>query len=255
MEDCSKSIDKFTGDSNIGFFSLYDGHGGKETSNYIKDRIPELLEEKIKQNKQNNINYEKLLTESFEKCDEDLKMKFWSDYSGSTACVVLTIKEGSSNNNLENISNDNSKYTIYSANAGDSRTVLLNPDKNYVKRLSYDHKATDPSEIARLRKSGGAVFNGRVFGTLAVSRAFGDFELKRFGITATPYITKTVTNKGDKYIVIASDGVWDVLTDDDVLSISKKFGSNANELSDAILHISLDRGSLDNISVLVVSLY
>lgn len=243
MEDCYKVVDKFANESNIGYFSLYDGHGGKETSNFIKDRLAQLFEQNFKsQSSPSSVNYEKMLVEVFEKCDDEIKNRYWSEYTGSTACVVFTVKD------------NNNNYVIYSANAGDSRTILLNTEKNIVKRLSYDHKASDPAEINRLRKTGGTCFNGRVFGTLAVSRAFGDYEYKKFGICATPYVTKTLSQKGDKYIVIASDGVWDVLSDEDVLAISHKYGSSANELSDAILHISMDRGSLDNITVMVVAL-
>ena len=69
--------------------------------------------------------------------------------------MVLTLKE--------TIAGE-TRYTIYSANTGDSRTILLNPENDVVKRLSYDHKATDTSEVARLRRAGGTVFNGRVYG-------------------------------------------------------------------------------------------
>ena len=53
----------------------------------------------------------------------------------------------------------------------------------------------------------------RVGGSLAVSRAFGDHALKSAGVTAKPYINKHILRPFDKYLVIVSDGVWDVLTD------------------------------------------
>ena len=53
----------------------------------------------------------------------------------------------------------------------------------------------------------------RVGGSLAVTRAFGDHALKSTGVTAKPFINKHILRPFDKFMVIASDGVWDVLTD------------------------------------------
>lgn len=55
------------------------------------------------------------------------------------------------------------------------------------------------------------VFGDRVGGSLAVTRAFGDHSLKRDGVTAKPFINKHVLKPFDKFLVMASDGVWDVL--------------------------------------------
>lgn len=236
MEDVSVIKDNFTGDNHTGFFSLYDGHGGKETALYIKDRIPDLLLKELKEGKR----IDSSLTRVFEQVDSELKSKPTAEHMGSTACVVLVTVE-------------NSQPVIYSANTGDSRTIIVNTKTKTSKRLSYDHKASDPAEILRLRQSGGAVFNGRLFGQLAVSRAFGDHAFKRYGVIATPYIVKHPVEVGDKYVVIASDGVWDVLSDEEVSYIASQVGS-ANELCEAIVGYSLRSGSLDNISVIAILL-
>ena len=67
--------------------------------------------------------------------------------------------------------------------------------------------------VERIKGGGGLVFENRVGGTLAVTRAFGDHSLKRDGVTAKPYVNKHALRPFDKFIVIASDGVWDVLDD------------------------------------------
>ena len=67
--------------------------------------------------------------------------------------------------------------------------------------------------INRIKNGGGIVMENRVAGSLAVTRAFGDHALKNDGVTAKPYINKHVLRPFDKFLVIASDGVWDVLTD------------------------------------------
>lgn len=55
------------------------------------------------------------------------------------------------------------------------------------------------------------MFENRVGGTLAITRAFGDHSLKKDGVIAKPFINKLVLRPCDKFLVIASDGVWDVL--------------------------------------------
>lgn len=71
---------------------------------------------------------------------------------------------------------------VYVANAGDTRAVL---SKNgTAERLSKDHKASDPQEIDRIRSAGGKIMDGRVAGGLAITRAFGDFAYKSFGVTS-----------------------------------------------------------------------
>lgn len=62
---------------------------------------------------------------------------------------------------------------------------------------------------------------GRVGGSLAVTRAFGDHSLKRDGVTAKPYINKHVLRPFDKYLIIATDGVWDVLEDQEAINFCK----------------------------------
>ena len=66
------------------------------------------------------------------------------------------------------------------SNVGDSRCIMLS---NPVQRLSVDHKPTNPNEATRLSNNGFVVFNERLNGTLAVSRAFGDWNLKNKGLT------------------------------------------------------------------------
>ena len=79
--------------------------------------------------------------------------------------------------------------------------------------MSQDHKGTDFAEIERIKSGGGILFDGRVGGSLAVTRALGDHSLKSNGVIAKPYIQKHLLKTGDKFLIIACDGVWDVLED------------------------------------------
>ena len=253
MEDFSKSIDKFMNNPHLGLFTLYDGHGGVETSMFVNNKMPEFLADNLKSvNDFNNTSIvERAISTSFEQVNNLLATYPWSEFTGSTGCLVLVYKNDScaKTNQL--------KYKIYSANAGDSRTVLVDYKNNKVNRLSYDHKATDYSEIMRIKSRGGYVFNGRVLGQLAVTRAFGDLNLKSQGIIPTPYMKNVdicTDSIGDAYLIIASDGIWDVLEDEELLDICYKNTKTTSELAKSILNNVLKRGSFDNCSIIVVAL-
>lgn len=86
--------------------------------------------------------------------------------------------------------------------------------------MSRDHKPTDSDEYTRIHCAGGYVFEGRVNGCLNLSRAIGDLEYKepkglppeKQIITADPEIKTVELRSGDQFVILACDGIWDVLT-------------------------------------------
>lgn len=125
--------------------------------------------------------------------------------------------------------------------------------KDQALRLSHDHKASDPLEQKRIKDSGGFVSNDRVNGILAIARSLGDHEMKEW-VIGTPYISRIVLRPDeDKLIVLACDGVWDVLGDEEVVRIAESLEDPmvaATKISDK----ALEEGSSDNISTMVVYL-
>jgi len=121
-------------------------------------------------------------------------------------------------------------------------------------RLSYDHKASDDSEVKRVRDSGCFIINGRLGGSLAVTRAFGDVEFKRAGLIAEPYFTETLLTSADTHLVVACDGLWDVASDQDVVNFIKSNDGDAQRLSEDLLYYALDQGTKDNVTIMVVTL-
>ena len=87
--------------------------------------------------------------------------------------------------------------------------------------ITRDQKASAPDEVSRIAKAGGFVNNGRVMGVLAVARAFGDASLKTpevsKAVTAEPEITSFRPLLEDEFIIIATDGLWDVMTSQDAV--------------------------------------
>ena len=106
-------------------------------------------------------------------------------------------------------------------------------------------------EIERVTQAGGFVIDGRVGATLAITRAFGDHSLKGKGVIAKPFIKKHQLRSTDKYLVIASDGVWDSMEDQDAINYCKEECST-KDIAQAIVKGAIDKGSKDNTSCLVI---
>ena len=97
-------------------------------------------------------------------------------------------------------------------------------------RLSKDHTPNDPAEADRVRRAGGAVFRGRVDGQLAVSRAIGDHSLKQSGVSAQPHQQHLPLTKDHRYVIVACDGLWDVMSDTSVENQQLHFKQPAHML-------------------------
>lgn len=139
----------------------------------------------------------------YSKLNDELRL-IDSDGCGSTACVCLVRKEGANN-------------VLYVSNIGDTRAVLSK--SGTAQRLSIDDKCDNPDENRRVKSSGGIILENRLGGVLAVTRAFGDHALLKVGLVSTPHITKVTLKPFDKYLVIASDGIWDELSDQDAVDL------------------------------------
>ena len=114
------------------------------------------------------------------------------------------------------------------ANIGDSRSVACFAGQ--VDPLSFDHKPTCPTETSRIIQAGGWVQFNRVNGNLALSRAFGDFVFKRNErrpaaeqiVIAYPDVQKRQLTDDLEFIVLACDGVWDVMTNEEVIEFIRR---------------------------------
>ena len=235
MEDEGKVIENLNGDVNKILFCLFDGHGGGQVSKYLQEHFGNYMKKIL-----NCDDYVNGFYNLFKIIDEDIKALNCPTV-GSTATIVYIEK------------NDNKKF-LYCANIGDSRCILIN--KNKIVRLSYDHRVADQKEKHRILSEGGIIVNNRVYGVLMLSRSFGDFSTKNFGVIVKPHVVKYELTEDDLYCVIASDGVWDVVKDIDcfVLPKMEKMGIDTGELSKRIVNEALKRKSKDNLSCFVIRL-
>ncbi|GAV84933.1 PP2C domain-containing protein [Cephalotus follicularis] len=278
----SQSLSHLTGH----FFGVYDGHGGAQVANYCHDRIHLALAEEIgtfkddlsdgcmEQNRQ--VLWKKVFTSCFQKVDDEIGGKLsrvidrgngdGSDASfepvapetvGSTAVVALV-----------------SSSHIIVANCGDSRAVLCRGRESVP--LSVDHKPNREDEYARIEASGGKViqwYGHRVFGVLAMSRSIGDRYLKPW-IIPEPEVMFVPRARDDECLILASDGLWDVMTNEEVCEVARKrillwhkkngapsllergreIDPAAQAAADYLSMLAVQKGSKDNVSVIVVDL-
>jgi serine/threonine protein phosphatase PrpC len=116
-------------------------------------------------------------------------------------------------------------------------------------RLTFDHRADDSHEIERIENTGGFVLKQRVVGILAVARSLGDHGMKDF-VVCQPYLNTVEAQSGD-LLILACDGLWDVLSDNESVQFVEDFKGNSDEAAQGLVNEAVKRGSTDNISVIV----
>ena len=240
MEDFAKINEHFTDDPYKSLFGLFDGHGGFEIAKYASEHFSDIFKESLKHN---NTKVERALKKSFLQLDEELRKFKKTDNIGSTATILFINKEADAMLGA--------KKVLYCANIGDTSCALFT--NTSCKRLTEEHRCTNDSEIVRIKKAGGHIIQGRLDGKLAISRGFGDFSMKDKGLICEPSITKVELSDNDKLIVLCTDGVWDVLNEDDLFTLTLTT-SQTEQIARDIIQQALERGSTDNMSCIVIKL-
>ncbi|BDA47091.1 probable protein phosphatase 2C 8 at C-terminar half [Coccomyxa sp. Obi] len=193
-------------------------------------------------------HFESALTDAFNRTDEEFGKADNAALVGTTAVVALV-----------------GSRQLYVANCGDSRAVLCRGGAAIA--LTDDHKAAREDETARVEAAGGQIlfWNGvRVMGVLAVSRAIGDHCLRPF-VIAQPEVTILGRRPDDEILLLASDGLWDVLSNQEACTLAKRCLRRARQrgasrqsaariAATVLTRAAVDRGSRDNVTVVVVDL-
>lgn len=302
MEDGYKILDPWRGrpggdassSSCLGFYAVYDGHGGRQATDYCLAKMHDVLLGELGHGEKTCGDFEWAFEQAFVKVDDQLRLVgAWN--CGCTATIaVLQRQKGNGNGTRTSTSTSASpggeKGMLYVANVGDSRAVLCgfsegdlrDPSSRnsaappfLVRRASVDHKASDPEENRRILREGGIISRGRVGGQLILSRALGDHALKTSGVSCIPFVFSHELAGWEKALIIASDGVWDVFTDEEASDLVLKFlqdtlrdaqhpqrsgdprevkGHVEQRAAMLLVDQSLQRGSADNITAVVVFL-
>uniref|UniRef100_A0A1A9WBW6 PPM-type phosphatase domain-containing protein n=1 Tax=Glossina brevipalpis TaxID=37001 RepID=A0A1A9WBW6_9MUSC len=187
------------------------------------------------------INFGKLITDEVLAADYKLveAAKKTTNIAGTTALIAII--------------EDN---RLIVANVGDSRGVMCN-SRDIAIPLSFDHKPQQVRERKRIHDAGGFIaFRGvwRVAGILATSRALGDYPLKDKNLViANPDIlTFDLNDHKPAFIILASDGLWDTFSNEEACSFIKQHLYEPDFGARSIALQSYNRGSVDNITVLVI---
>ncbi|KAK2554048.1 Protein phosphatase 1A [Acropora cervicornis] len=240
------------------FFGIFDGHAGSNASLFCAENLlgcvlsSDDFKEALKSGP-SSPDLEQLksgIKMGFFELDKTMRERpAWSngdDKSGTTAVTaMITPKE----------------YIF--ANCGDSRAILCSDKK--VTFHTVDHKPSNPDEKSRIEKAGGSVMIQRVNGSLAVSRALGDFEYKMdFSIDAAEQLVSPEPeisviprdDEVDEFIVIGCDGIWDVMSNEEVGDYIRSrmlLSGDLELICSELLDTCLAKGSRDNMSVILIT--
>ncbi|KAF3444084.1 hypothetical protein FNV43_RR13774 [Rhamnella rubrinervis] len=234
MEDYVVSEFKKVNDYELGLFAIFDGHLGHDVANYLQHH----LFDNILKEPDFWTETETAIKRAYSRTDDEILDKVISLGKGGSTAVTAILING---------------QKLVVANVGDSRAVV---SKNGVaQQLSVDH---EPSKEKRLIESrGGFVSNlpgdvPRVDGQLAVARAFGDKSLK-IHLSSEPDIEVINIEEDTEFIILASDGVWKVMSNQDAVDSIKNI-KDAQAAAKHLIEEALSKKSKDDISCIVVKL-
>ncbi|KAH7723124.1 protein phosphatase 2C containing protein [Aphelenchoides avenae] len=243
------------------FFALFDGHGGKQASEYCTKHFPDRLAEACAKYATPSRDLEalqksikKLFTETYKTVDDEFLKEAKKVRpplkDGTTATTVLLLND-----------------VLYCANIGDSKAVVCRNKEDgscVAMQISVDHSPINYDERVRIQKAGGTVKDGRVLGILEVSRSIGDGQFKAHGVISTPDVKKLTLTSNDKFLLLACDGLWKVFSGEAainfILNKSKAMDNEAfadgtekwTKVADELTAEAVRRGCGDNVSVVLV---
>jgi len=241
------------------FFAVYDGHGGTAASTFCQKH----LHTNVATHEKYATNKKEAFIEGYKITDKKFLKKL--EDCGSTAVSAL-------------LTFDAKKLIV--ANAGDSRCIMSSGGKAIA--ISEDHKPGNPNEKKNIEEAQHTVETEtvlqdgkryqltRVDGQIAVSRAIGDGDFKdgdgpaeTQAITCVPDVYEREINPKDQFIVLACDGLWDVMENQEVVDFINKLLSKAKTVTDEVLsqiaeqlttHAVNTKGIPDNVTAVIVTL-
>ncbi|XP_052488183.1 probable protein phosphatase 2C 27 isoform X1 [Gossypium raimondii] len=222
---------------------VFDGHGGKDASHFVRDHLPRVIVEDV----DFPLEIEKAVTRSFMETDAAFAKSCSLESSLASGTTVLTAMIFG--------------RSLLVANAGDSRAVLSWHGRAV--EMSKDHRPCCMKERRRIEALGGFVDDGYLNGQLGVTRALGDWHIEgmketgeRIGpLSAEPELKMITLTKEDEFLIIGSDGIWDVFTSQNAIDFTRRRLQEHNDVKlccKEIVEEAIKRGATDNLTVVVV---
>lgn len=309
QEDCIVAIPdlrvKKNENGQHAYFAVFDGHGGQDVSQFLSNnfhvRLAAMFDPNVDEGiSETFVSLDKEILENFldkipdnsinDLCSPSNSRRSISPYSlldssGSTGTILMVGQISGSKSLLLKLSW-----------VGDSRAVLCKNGNAIA--LTTDHRVSNESERERIEKlEGHDTANGRLDGSLMITRGFGDLRHKlnfvstvakdkynvamatiqeamtspsttqekrkglsnavqRDALICTPSVSNTQTQDEDEFIMLASDGLFDVMTNQNAVNIVRSHLENSGKLNDAaeaVTNAAVELGSTDNVSVVIVA--
>ncbi|KEP67372.1 UNVERIFIED_CONTAM: protein phosphatase 2C domain-containing protein [Hammondia hammondi] len=233
------------------FYAVYDGHNGEEAVNYVQEH----LHKNIFRSRSFHGDVSKAIRAGFIATDNALRSMVMEKIRG----------EGFDDQDISPFSSGTTACTavvrdmqLYIGNLGDSRCVLSRAGRSHL--VTVDHSCrTNADEQQRVREDGGHYdTDGYLNGAIGVSRAFGAFDKncgqKLSGLTCEPQIHKETLRREDEFMIIACDGVFDMISCQEAVNCVRKHlrgGGTAETAAQALCKFAFERRSLDNLSAVI----
>ncbi|KAL6606090.1 hypothetical protein ACP70R_041743 [Stipagrostis hirtigluma subsp. patula] len=230
----------------VSFYGVFDGHGGKDAAHFVRDNLPRIIVE----DSDFPLQLEKVVRRSFVQTDSQFA-ETCSHHralsSGTTALTAMIFGR-----------------SLLVANAGDCRAVLSRCGTAI--EMSVDHRPCCLTEKVRIESLGGYVDDGYLNGLLGVTRALGDWHLegmKEVGglggpLSAEPELKMITLTKDDEFLIIGSDGIWDVFSNQNSVDFARKRLQEHNDVKQCckeIVEEAIRLGASDNLTVVLVSFH
>ncbi|XP_027332712.1 probable protein phosphatase 2C 27 isoform X2 [Abrus precatorius] len=227
----------------ISFYGVFDGHGGKSAAQFVRDHLPRVIVEDV----DFPLELEKVVTRSFLETDAEFARTCSIESSLSSGTTALTaIIFG---------------RTLLVANAGDCRAVLSRGGGAI--EMSTDHRPLCNKERMRILSLGGFIDDDYLNGQLGVTRALGDWHLegmkemngKDGPLSAEPELKLMTLTKEDEFLIIGSDGIWDVFRSQNAVDFARRRLQEHNDVNQCCKEITgeaIKRGATDNLTVVMI---
>ncbi|XVE63612.1 hypothetical protein DITRI_Ditri07aG0033500 [Diplodiscus trichospermus] len=230
----------------VSFYGVFDGHGGKGASHFVRDHLPRVIVEDA----DFPLELEKVVTKSFIETDAAFAKSCSLESalaSGTTALTAMIFGR-----------------SLLVANAGDSRAVLSRHGRAI--EMSKDHKPCCVKERRRIESLGGYIDDGYLNGQLGVTRALGDWHLeglkgmgKRIGpLIAEPELKMITLTKEDEFLIIGSDGIWEAFSSQNAIDFARRRLQEHNDVKlccREIVEEAIKRDATDNLTLILVSFH
>lgn len=244
MEDRCTIIRSLFGLQHVSLAAVYDGHRGAACSDYVASNLERHIENKWSSSKSAGellkdalLDADVAFRQREERSNKNSNNKS-ATYPGSTAVVALLVGRH-----------------LAVAHVGDSRAVLCSKNNQAV-AVTVDQTADRDDERVRIKNAGGNVsvrLGGWRVGEagLAVTRSIGDADLKNIGVTAEAEIFEKDLDTEDSFLILASDGVWDFVGNQDAVSLVLDTVKQPALCAQRVVTEALSQGSKDNVSAVV----